>query len=86
MIENYFKIMKSVDIKETDSSSLQDITAVKIDSREPVIQRTLKYLSEIKNPYAFKVGKTKVKVVFSERQNAVSLQRGLENIVRGKIV
>ena len=86
MVENYLKKMKNVDIKTIDCSKLQDISGVNIDSDKPVIQRLLKYISEIKNPYAFKVGKTKIKVVFSNRYNAQSIQRGLENIVRNKTV
>lgn len=49
-----------------DVKELVDIGSVKIDQTLPREERVRSYLSQIKNPYCFKVGETVVKVKFSQ--------------------
>jgi hypothetical protein len=42
-----------------------DITEVKIDMTAPAEQRAEQYLSQIKNPYAFRCGDTFVNLAFN---------------------
>jgi S1-C subfamily serine protease len=54
--------MKNADIAVDDRV---DIASVKIDADAPVASRAEQYLSQIKNPYAFKCGEIAVNVQFS---------------------
>lgn len=56
----------SVRCNLADAKELVDIGSVKIDQTLPREKRVLSYLSQIKNPYCFKVGETVVKVKFSQ--------------------
>lgn len=73
--------LQNADIEKMEKEKLKDITKFNIGQDEPPIQRLIRFMYSMDNPYIFRVGKTPVKVVFSNRHNAVSLQKGLENIV-----
>ena len=57
--------LKNVDIRSADSSSLVDISTVKVDMSLPVVERVKAYLQQIGNPYCFIDHGIKVKVCFS---------------------
>ena len=73
--------LQTADIEKIKMEKLKDITKLIIGLDEPPLQRLIRFMYTMGNPYIFRVGKTPVKVVFSNRHNAVSLQKSVENIV-----
>ena len=57
---------------------LPDVTNLKIDVEEPIINRARKYFMDIKNPYIFRVGDIGVKINCSGDKN---LSDSIMNIV-----
>ena len=58
--------MKHTDVRSVDPAMLVDIRDVTVNTSLPKDERILDYLSQIKNPYCFKCGKTVVKVSFAD--------------------
>jgi len=58
--------LKNIDLNKVDINQLIDINQVVIDESAPKSKKIEAYIKQIKNPYCFKVGKTVVKVSFSE--------------------
>ena len=56
-----------------------DISDIKIDTGKPVEKRIKQFLKQIGNPYIFKVGKTRVRVMFSA--TAPTIQECLLNVI-----
>lgn len=52
--------------------SLVDIRDVKIDSSMPIEDRMKSYVTQIKNPYMFKVGATVVRVSYANTQATIN--------------
>lgn len=52
--------------------SLVDIRDVKIDSSMPIEDRMRSYVTQIKNPYMFKVGTTVVRVSYANTQATIN--------------
>ena len=63
--------LKNVDIKTVDRNLLADISAIKIDDGSSQAERMKSLLSQIKNPYCFKVGKWVVGVDFINTANTL---------------
>ena len=62
------KSMRDTDVRNIDPALLVDIRDVKVNTSLPREDRLLDYLSQIKNPYCFKHGKTVVKVSFADTE------------------
>lgn len=77
--------LQTADIEKIEKEKLTDITKVDISQNEPPAQRLIKFMYSMENPYVFRVDKTPVKVMFSKRHNAESLQKCMENIVNNKM-
>lgn len=86
MEQTKLKNLQTADIEKIKSEELKDITKFNIGQDEPPIQRLIRFMYSMKNPYIFRVGKTSVKIVFSNRRNAERIQKGMENIVRSKTI
>ena len=56
--------LKKADIGSCDAESLTDLNCIKINSRESKVRKTASFISEVGNPYLFKVNSTIVKVDF----------------------
>lgn len=72
--------MKAVNIQDVDKDNLVDLNSVTIDETLPVAERVASFVSQIKNPYCFRIGDVKVKVVYKEegptfQQNLIDLMR-----------
>lgn len=72
--------MKSINIQDVDKDSLVDLNSVMIDETLPVAERVASFVSQIKNPYCFRIGDVKVKVVYKDegptfQQNLIDLMR-----------
>ncbi len=53
---------READFNTCKINDLPDITKLKIDIDEPIINRARKYFKDIKNPYIFRVGDVGVKI------------------------
>ncbi len=56
--------LKNINIDNIVIENLTDINSIKINTDEPIGKRCEKYFGEVKNPYAFRVGKVGVKINF----------------------
>ena len=54
--------MQKVDPKDVSEDDLVDLRGVVIDRAQPMRERFLDFVRQIKNPYLFKVGKIVVKI------------------------
>ena len=62
--------MRSASINSIDSGTLSDISTVKIAGDTPM-QRLDSFLSQVGNPYCFRVGNTPVRVSFSSKEKTL---------------
>lgn len=72
--------MQQVDIRTVDKSTLVDLNSVKIDESLPIPERVASFVSQIGNPYCFRVGDVAVKVVY--KADGPSFQQNIEDILR----
>ena len=63
---NTLNKMSLLDYHDVNKDDLVDINQVKIDTSMPVTDRLSSYLTQIKNPYYFRCGKTMVHLLFNE--------------------
>ena len=56
--------MKLEDINPND---IDEISSIKIDRRKPINERILDFLTQVKNPYVFKVNERLVRFNFSKK-------------------
>lgn len=61
---NELKKLREVDIRTVDKNDLVDIDSVKIHTELPVLERTIDYIKQIKNPYCYKMKDVVIKVSF----------------------
>lgn len=74
-----YRELKAVDFEDVETSSLMDISKVKVDREQPVEKRRQQYLGKVGNPYLVRVGNIKVKVRFAD--NGVSMEDAFENLL-----
>ncbi len=72
--------LKNVDVRSVDKSSLVDLNSVHIDDSQPVQDRILSFLDQIKNPYCFRIGEVVVKVNY--KADGPSFQQNFEDLLR----
>ena len=72
--------MQQVDIRTVDKSALIDLNSVKIDESLPIPERVASFISQIGNPYCFRVGDVAVKVVY--KTGCPTFQQNMEEILR----
>ena len=73
------KKMKNTDIRTVDKNQLVDLNTVVIDESRPVEERVRSFVSQIGNPYCFRVGDVAVKVVYKE--NGPTFQQNFEQML-----
>lgn len=56
---------KDMDLNEINPDDIPDINEIKIDRRKPKEERILDFLSEVENPYVFKVNGQLVQIGFT---------------------
>ena len=61
--KNLLEDMSHIELKDTAPALLQDILEVEVKG-ETASQRLESYLTQVGNPYCFRVGKTPVKISF----------------------
>lgn len=57
--------LRKVDITKVDKDTLVDIRSITIDADAPIETRVQQFLTQIKNPYAYRVGEIAVKLEFA---------------------
>lgn len=60
---------RKADFNNCSLNDLPDVSNLKIDIDEPIINRTRKYFADVKNPYMFRVGDVGVKINCSGDKN-----------------
>lgn len=64
--------MSQMDITKISKLDLQELTDIKIDANMPIAERMEFFLSDIKNPYCFKVNGTPVKISFANHNKTIN--------------
>ena len=64
--------VKETNIDELDVSELVDIREVKIDRSKPQLIRIISYINQVKNPYCFRVGISKVRVSYANKDESLN--------------
>lgn len=59
--------LSKIDIEAVEPYNLVNAETISIDPSEPAIQRMMKYLEQIKNPYCFLCGEIPVKIQFASK-------------------
>ena len=79
---NYFTIM--VDESDINPDDVDELSSIKIDRRKSSNERILDFLTQVKNPYVFKVNGKLVRMSFSENGPTADdcLIKVLENLYR----
>lgn len=71
--------LKNISIKDCNKNALTDISTVKINNYKSKQEKLLSYITQVKNPYLFKLGDLAVKVTFDESEK--TLQQKLESLI-----
>ena len=76
--------MKLEDINPDDSNVTDELSSIKIDRKKSSNERIFDFLTQVKNPYVFKVNGKLVRMFFSENGPTADdcLTRVLENLYR----
>jgi len=69
--------MKLEDINPND---IDEISSIKIDRRKPIDERILDFLTQVKNPYVFKVNGKLVKLEFTD--NGTNAEDAIINVIK----
>lgn len=77
-VEEY-RELQAVDFEDVETSSLTDISKVRVDRNQLLEKRRQQYLGKVGNPYLVRVGNVKVKVRFAD--NGVPLEDAFENLL-----
>ncbi|MBP3810781.1 MAG: hypothetical protein ILA15_08685 [Clostridiales bacterium] len=72
--------LKDVDIRKVDKASLVDIGDVHINMDLPMLERTIDYIKQVRNPYCYKIHGVVVKTNF---MGTVSIDECLEAALYG---
>ena len=77
---NDLSVMRDINIQDIDKDMLVDLNSVTIDETLPVAERVASFVAQIKNPYCFRIGDVKVKVVYKDegptfQQNLIDLMQ-----------
>lgn len=57
-----YEVMRGVDIRTVDPSTLEDIRDIDIDPNLPFEEKATAFIKQIKNPYCFRCGDVAVKI------------------------
>lgn len=73
------EVMKNVDVRTVDKSTLVDISTVEIDTSLPPVERIVDYIRQIKNPYCYLDNGMVVKISFAGKR---SMEEALRHYIR----
>ena len=83
-LEEKINRCKNIKLEDINPDEVDEISSIKIDRRKSSNERILDFLTQIKNPYVFKVNGRLVRFSFSENGPTTDecLTRVLENLYR----
>ena len=83
-LEEKINRCKNMKLEDINPDDVNEISSIKIDRRKPSNERILDFLTQVKNPYVFKVNGKLVRMSFSENGPTADdcLTRVLENLYR----
>ena len=83
-LEEKINRCKNIKLEDMNPDEVDEISSIKIDRRKSSNERILDFLTQVKNPYVFKVNGRLVRFSFSENGPTVDecLTRVLENLYR----
>jgi len=83
-LEEKLERCKNMKLEDINPNDVDEISSIKIDRRKSSNERILDFLTQVKNPYVFKVNGRIVRMSFSETGPTVDncLTRVLENLYR----
>ena len=83
-LEEKINRCKNIKLEDINLDEVDEISSIKIDRRKSSNERILDFLTQVKNPYVFKVNCRLVRFSFSENGPTVDecLTRVLENLYR----
>lgn len=79
-IKEKIKKYKDIDLNEINPDDIPDIKNIKIDKRKTKEERMLDFLSQVENPYVFKVNGHLVQIGFTN--NGKTAEDCLTNVLR----
>ena len=83
-LEEKINRCKNMKLEDINPDDVDEISSIKIDRRKSSNERILDFLTQVKNPYVFKVKGKLVRMSFSENGPTADdcLTRVLENLYR----
>ena len=83
-LEEKLERCKNIKLDDINPDDVDEISSIKIDRRKPSNERILDFLTQVKNPYVFKINGKLVRMSFSENGPSADdcLTRVLENLYR----
>ena len=83
-LEEKINRCKDIKLEDINPDEVDDINSIKIDRRKASDERILDFLTQVKNPYVFKVNGKLIRMTFSENGPTADdcLTRVLENLYR----
>ncbi|MCF0124522.1 MAG: hypothetical protein HUJ68_01990 [Clostridia bacterium] len=73
---------KTSDIRYVQEKDIDDIEKLEIDNKLPKVERIIKFLNNVKNPYIFRIDGRKVKFEYSN--NDLNISQCIESILLNK--
>ena len=83
-LEEKLERCKNIKLEDINLDDVDEISSIKIDRRKSCNERILDFLTQVKNPYVFKVNGKLVRMSFAENGPTVDecLTQCLENLYR----
>ena len=83
-LEEKLNRCKNIKLEDINPDEVDELSSIKIDRRKSINERILDFLTQVKNPYIFKVNGRLVRMSFSENGPTADecLTRVLENLYR----
>lgn len=83
-LEEKINRCNNMKLEDINPDEVDEISSIKIDRRKSSNERILDFLTQVKNPYAFKVNEKLVRMSFSENGPTADdcLTRVLKNLYR----
>ena len=83
-LEEKINRCKDIKLEDINPDEVDDINSIKIDRRKASDERILDFLTQVKNPYVFKVNGKLIRMTFSENGPTADdcHTRVLENLYR----
>lgn len=74
MDRNSLTELKAIDYSSTEKFALVNVNEISLDTKADIQTRIQKFISEVKNPYILKCGKTVVEVEFLDVEKSLDFQ------------